>query len=112
MTKVGKNHKESPIKRAERRHGAGRNGSASHAVDTTTCAIRASRPRPSGSSLADPLIPFQVWKIRQATLDQLKASALEDGRSTGALVRMVLDEWAAERAKRTAGRSKKTRGQK
>lgn len=58
---------------------------------------------PTGASPADPVVPFQVWKIRVSTVEALRQGALEDGWSTSGLVRKLLDDWAAERRKRKAG---------
>lgn len=58
---------------------------------------------PTGASPADPVVPFQVWKIRVSTIEALRQGALENGWSTSGLVRKLLDEWAAEQKMRKAG---------
>ena len=61
---------------------------------------RPPRLRPTGSSPEDPLRIFQVYKIRQSTVDGIREAARERGWSAAGLVRHLLDRWVEARGKR------------
>lgn len=47
--------------------------------------------------LADPLVPYCVWKLRRSTLDGLRVEAEDRGATVAGLVRKVLGDWVAVR---------------
>ena len=56
---------------------------------------------------ADPLVPYCMWKLRQSTLNGLKAEAEERGATVAGLVRKVLGDWVKARQRGGKGKSRK-----
>jgi hypothetical protein len=63
---------------------------------------------PTGASSVDPVVPFQVWKIRVSTVEALRQEASENGWSTSGLVRKLLDDWAVARQAQRVGQSEES----
>jgi hypothetical protein len=65
---------------------------------------------PAGTA-ADPLLPYQIWKIRKSTLKEFQREAKAQGRRTiPSLIREVLDGQAARWRKRGARQAGKAAG--